>query len=140
MNKFIVFFLAVATISGACESDDRQTVREKLKTNIIYILADDLGYNELGCYGQQEILTPRIDQLAAEGIKFTQHYAGTSVCAPSRSVLMTGLHTGHTPSRGNMEVEPYGQFQIPEKTVKSRLYSSRQLMKQKLNECGILSS
>jgi arylsulfatase A-like enzyme len=63
--------------------------------NIILILADDLGYGDLGCYGQQAIRTPRIDQLAAEGMLFTSHYAGSTVCAPSRCALMTGLHTGH---------------------------------------------
>jgi len=69
--------------------------------NIIVILADDLGYGELGCYGQQVILTPRLDQMAAEGIRFTQFYAGATVCAPSRSVLMTGQHGGRTRVRGN---------------------------------------
>ncbi len=65
-------------------------------------MADDLGYGDLGCYGQQEIQTPRIDQLASEGMRFTQTYAGSTVCAPTRSVLMTGLHTGHTRVRGNV--------------------------------------
>ena len=69
--------------------------------NIIFILADDLGYGEIGCYGQKRIKTPNIDKLAAEGIRFTQCYAGTTVCAPSRSALMTGQHTGHTRIRGN---------------------------------------
>jgi len=69
--------------------------------NIIFILADDLGYGDLGCYGQKKIKTPNIDRLAAEGIRFTQCYAGTTVCAPSRSSLMTGQHTGHTRIRGN---------------------------------------
>ncbi len=69
--------------------------------NIIFILADDLGYGELGCYGQTKIKTPNIDRLAAEGIRFTQCYAGTTVCAPSRSCLMTGRHSGHTRIRGN---------------------------------------
>jgi arylsulfatase A-like enzyme len=71
------------------------------KPNIIFILADDLGYGEPGCYGQKIIQTPNIDRLAAEGMKFTQFYAGNTVCAPSRSVLMTGLHMGHTRVRGN---------------------------------------
>ena len=71
------------------------------KPNIIFILADDLGYGEVGCYGQKIIQTPHIDRLAAEGMKFTQFYAGNTVCAPSRSVLMTGLHMGHTRVRGN---------------------------------------
>jgi len=71
------------------------------KTNIIWIMADDLGYGDLGCYGQRKIKTPRLDQMAREGLKFTQFYAGATVCAPSRSVLMTGQHTGHTFVRGN---------------------------------------
>lgn len=87
------------------------------KPNIIYIMADDMGYNDLGCYGSPHIQTPNIDRMAAEGIRFTQHYAGNSVCAPSRSALMTGQHTGHTPVRGNRQWEPYGQFPLPEKTT-----------------------
>lgn len=69
--------------------------------NIVLILADDLGYGALGCYGQQKIRTPNLDRLAAQGMRFTQAYAGSHVCAPSRSTLMTGLHTGHTPVRAN---------------------------------------
>jgi len=79
------------------------------KPNIIYILADDLGYGDLSCYGQKKFDTPHIDQLAAEGMLFTQHYAGSTVCAPSRCALMTGLHTGHAQIRGNREVMPEGQ-------------------------------
>jgi len=71
------------------------------RPNIIFILADDLGYGDLGCYGQKEIATPNIDCIAAEGIRFTDHYAGSTVCAPSRCCLMTGLHTGHAHIRGN---------------------------------------
>jgi len=71
--------------------------------NIVYILADDLGYGELGCYGQELIETPHIDSLAARGMRFTQHYSGAPVCAPARCVLMTGLHTGHAHVRGNDE-------------------------------------
>lgn len=69
--------------------------------NIIFIMADDLGYGHLGCYGQEHIKTPHIDRLAREGMRFTQTYSGCAVCAPCRSVLMTGLHMGHTPVRGN---------------------------------------
>ncbi len=69
--------------------------------NIIYILADDLGYGDLSCYGQKTLKTPNLDGLAKSGIRFTQHYAGSTVCAPSRCVLMTGLHTGNTRIRGN---------------------------------------
>ena len=71
------------------------------KPNIVFILADDLGYGMLGCYGQKKIKTPNVDRLAADGMRFTQCYAGCNVCAPSRSTLMTGLHTGHTPIRAN---------------------------------------
>jgi len=79
------------------------------RPNIIFILADDLGYGDLGVYGQQYIHTPHLDQLAAEGMRFTQFYAGTTVCAPSRSSLLTGQHTGHTYVRGNKEIQPEGQ-------------------------------
>ncbi|QDT83674.1 arylsulfatase [Gimesia chilikensis] len=75
------------------------------KPNIIFIMADDLGYGDLGCYGQKKIQTPRIDQMAADGMKFTQMYAGSTVCAPSRCVLMTGRHMGHTRVRGNTWVK-----------------------------------
>ena len=71
------------------------------KPNIVFILADDLGYGDLGCYGQKVIATPNLDQLAAEGMRFTQSYAGSTVCAPSRCCLMTGVHTGHARIRGN---------------------------------------
>jgi arylsulfatase A-like enzyme len=76
----------------------------KEKPNVIFVMADDLGYGDLGCYGQKEILTPHIDRLAREGTRFTDVYAGASVCAPSRSVLMTGQHLGHTRVRGNFGV------------------------------------
>jgi len=71
------------------------------RPNIIFIQADDLGYGDLSCYGQRKFKTPNIDRLAAEGMRFTQYYAGSTVCAPSRSALMTGQHTGHTRIRGN---------------------------------------
>jgi arylsulfatase A len=85
--------------------------------NIIFILGDDLGYSELGCYGQQKIRTPNIDRLAAEGMRFAQHYSGNAVCAPSRCVLMTGMHPGHAFIRDNREVQPEGQWPIPSGTV-----------------------
>jgi arylsulfatase len=75
---------------------------------VVFILADDLGYGELGCYGQEMIRTPNIDALAAEGIRFTQHYSGSPVCAPSRCVLLTGLHTGHAYIRDNDEMSERG--------------------------------
>ncbi len=80
--------------------------------NIIYILADDLGYGEVGCYGQQRIKTPHIDRLAAEGMRFTQHYTGQAVCAPARCALMTGKHMGHAYVRnnGSMKERPKDEF------------------------------
>jgi arylsulfatase A-like enzyme len=71
------------------------------KPNIVYILLDDAGYGDFGCYGQKTLLTPNVDRLASEGMRFTRHYAGSTVCAPSRCTLMTGLHTGHSRIRGN---------------------------------------
>lgn len=85
--------------------------------NIIFILADDLGYGDLGCYGQKKIETPNIDALARDGMRFTQFYAGATVCAPSRASFMTGRHTGHTPVRGNRGFQPEGQFPLPDTTV-----------------------
>lgn len=99
------------------------------KPNIVFIMADDLGYNELGCYGQQIIKTPNIDRIAAEGIKFTQFYSGEAVCAPARCVLMTGKHTGHSYIRNNANPKHLqhlkdqfgwefpGQYPIPDEEV-----------------------
>lgn len=89
-----------------------ETNKEK-QPNIVFILADDLGYGDLSCYGQEKFMTPNIDRLAQSGMRFTQCYSGTTVSAPSRSCLLTGTHSGHTPVRGNMELEPEGQFPLP---------------------------
>ena len=102
-----VFLLAGAQLAFGATERKLNPLAEKLKPqhpNIIFILADDLGYGDLGCYGQTKIKTPNIDRLAAEGMRFTQCYAGSTVCAPSRSALMTGQHTGHTRVRGNEPV------------------------------------
>ena len=88
-----------------------------VKPNIIYILADDLGYGDLSCYGQKHFQTPNVDRMAKEGMRFTQHYAGCTVSAPSRSSLMTGLTTGHTPVRGNKEMTDEGQWPLPANTI-----------------------
>jgi arylsulfatase A-like enzyme len=74
---------------------------QSTRPNIVFILADDLGYGDLGCYGQKQVATPNLDRLAAEGVRFTEAYAGSTVCAPSRCCLMTGLHTGHAKVRTN---------------------------------------
>ena len=114
---------ASAIMVTGCMDQFQQFGKSPTKPNIIYILADDLGYGELGCYGQTKIRTPNIDRLAAEGMKFTQHYSGSSVCAPSRCTLLTGKHTGHSYIRSNYEMggwgpnEPEGQLPIPAETV-----------------------
>jgi arylsulfatase A len=87
-----------------------------MKPNIIFILSDDLAQGDVGCYGQKLIQTPHLDKMAAEGTRFTQAFCGTSVCAPSRTSLMTGLHTGHSPIRANREIQPEGQMPLPAQT------------------------
>ena len=83
------------------------------KTNIILIMVDDAGYGDFGCYGQKLFTTPNIDRMAASGMLFTQHYSGSTVCAPTRCSIMNGVHTGHAFVRGNREVQPEGQAPIP---------------------------
>ncbi|MCA9197083.1 MAG: arylsulfatase [Planctomycetales bacterium] len=87
------------------------------RPNIIFILSDDIAQGDLGCYGQKLIQTPHLDRMAAEGTRYLQAYCGTSVCAPSRSSLMTGLHMGHCPIRANREIQPEGQMPLPAGTV-----------------------
>ena len=122
-----VTLISAAGASGA----EKQKLPEQ--PNIIYILADDMGYGDLGCYGQQKIETPNIDQLAASGIRFTNHYSGSAVSAPTRCITLTGLHSGHSYIRGNDEMgdrgdvwshaamlaDPYleGQRPLPEGTI-----------------------
>jgi arylsulfatase A-like enzyme len=105
------------------------------KPNVIFILADDLGIGDLGCYGQQRIRTPNIDRLAGEGMRFTQHYSGNSVCAPSRCALLTGKHMGHAAIRDNAQRAPgaEGQTPMPAGTV-----TVAQLLKQAGYTTGII--
>jgi len=100
-NLLLICLSALLIVSGSSCENKKEKINKK--PNVIYILADDLGYSELGVYGQKKIETPNIDQLAREGMKFTQHYAGAPVCAPSRCVLLTGKHLGHSQVRGNDE-------------------------------------
>jgi arylsulfatase A len=109
--------LTTHCILAGCSTLANQKIAKKDRPNVIYILADDLGYGDLSCYGQKKFQTPNIDRLAAEGMLFTQHYSGSTVCAPSRCSLMTGLHTGHTQVRGNKGVEPEGQFPLAAGTL-----------------------
>jgi arylsulfatase A-like enzyme len=108
-------FLALAILCSHAFAAD--------KLNIVFILADDLGWGELGCYGQKRIPTPNIDRLAAQGMRFTRHYSGAPVCAPSRCVLMTGRHLGHAEVRGNTQAKRFlpqfdeGQYPLTEQAV-----------------------
>ncbi len=104
--------------SGIAQAEHPTTDPPKSATpNFIFVLSDDIAQGDLGCYGQQLIKTPRLDQMAAEGTRYLQAYCGTSVCAPSRSSFFTGLHTGHCPVRGNYEVPPEGQLPLPDEVV-----------------------
>lgn len=88
----------------------------KRRPNVIYIMTDDQGYGDVGCYGQKLIETPNLDRMASEGMKFTDHYSGTCICAPTRCILMTGLHNGHSYIRDNYEINGY-QLPIPDDTL-----------------------
>jgi len=112
-SGWISVIMGCIFVAGSCSIKTSAQSRP----NIIFILADDLGYGDIGVYGQQQIKTPHIDQLARAGKMFSQFYTGTAVCAPSRSSLMTGQHTGHTPIRGNRGVKPEGQWPLPAHTV-----------------------
>jgi arylsulfatase A-like enzyme len=108
------------------------------KPNIIFILADDMGYGDLGCYGQTKIKTPNIDKLATEGMKFTQCYAGNTVCAPSRCALMTGKHMGHAFVRGNADVAlPPNEITIA-KILKDAGYATANIGKWGLGDPGTI--
>ena len=102
-RKFLKFAAgsAAGILLNGCSAPLGRSARSNRKPNIIFIMADDLGFGNLGCYGGKKILTPSVDRMAREGLRFTEVYAGHCVCAPSRSVLMTGQHTGHTRVRGN---------------------------------------
>lgn len=115
MRRMIVPVLFATLLLGQAAGTAAKGVVSQ--PNFILIVADDLGHGELGCYGQRKIKTPHLDQLAAQGLRFTQHYAGNNVCAPSRCSLLTGLHPGHAFIRDNREVRPEGQFPLPAGTV-----------------------
>lgn len=126
-NKLtLLLFLFIAGLVAA----NAQAAERARKPNIVFIMADDLGYGDIGPFGQKIIRTPTLDKLAAEGMRFTQHYAGNNVCAPSRCVLMTGKHPGHAAVRDNKEVGDWysgeGQYPIPatEQTVASVLHAA----------------
>ncbi len=119
MSVTRALFLALAGLAGLHLAGPRPTLADRpppakaRRPNIILIVADDLGYAELGCYGQKKIRTPNLDRMAAQGMRFTQNYAGSPVCAPSRCCLMTGKHGGHAAIRNNKAVKPEGQEPLP---------------------------
>jgi len=133
MGKRAKFIFLVLILLGAMMACQEKNEEETRKPNIIYILADDLGYGELGCYEQEKIETPNIDKLAETGMRFTQHYSGSPVCAPARCNFFTGRHPGHAVIRGNHEwssrgnVWDYvemindstleGQYPLPDSTI-----------------------
>ncbi len=120
MKKQDLIYLSasMAFIAGCSGTSEKPEKTEKNNfPNIIYIMADDMGYGDLGCYGQETIKTPNIDNLAEQGMRFTQHYAANTVCAPSRCGLLTGKHMGHADIRGNAEAEPHGQMPLPDQAV-----------------------
>ncbi|MBZ0257983.1 arylsulfatase, partial [bacterium] len=118
----------LSSIDNSCSAQDAKTSNNKRKPNIIFIMADDLGYGDLGCYGQKLIQTPNIDKLAAEGLRFTQAYAGAPVCTPSRCTLMTGLHNGHSAARDNV---PHYHTYLEEEDV-----TIAEVLKQAGYKCG----
>jgi len=127
----LLSLFAVAVAVAGVDASAAQSQRQR--PNVIFILADDLGYGDLGCFGQKLIKTPNIDGLAKEGMRFTQAYAGATVCAPSRCCLMTGKHGGHAAIRGNREIKPEGQEPMPADT-----FTVAHLMKKAGYSTGII--
>jgi arylsulfatase A len=130
MNKLLIIAISLLTINGQIQAQSKKKTAKL--PNIVYIYADDLGYAELGCYGQQKIKTPNLDRMAAEGMRFMQHYTSMPVCAPARCMLMTGKHGGHSYIRGNHEL---GGF--PDSTERGQMplraaeFTVAELVKQK---------
>ena len=106
--NYLIFVFLWMIFAGNAISQPRK--KENKRPNFIIILADDLGYGETGCYGQKIIRTPHIDKLAEQGIRFTDFYSGSAVCAPSRCCLMTGLSTGHAQIRDNIEIGEWNDY------------------------------
>jgi len=122
MRATLLFLALVSSLRLCVES----ALAAPRPPNVVFIIADDLGWGDLGSYGQKIIRTPNVDRMAAEGIRFTQHYSGNAVCAPSRCVLMTGKHPGHAFIRDNRSTQPEGQWPIPADTVTmAKLFKSR---------------
>ena len=132
-RQFLLLLFVIPALMCLCTGVCRSATE---RPNIVFILADDLGYGELGCYGQQRIKTPEIDQLAAQGIRFTDCYAGSTVCAPSRCTLMTGYHTGHARIRGNALMSLQAQDVTVAQVLKQSGYATAIIGKWGLGEAG----
>jgi arylsulfatase A-like enzyme len=102
INSVLAIVVTTLLFPDASVAAKSEALQQGRQPNVVFIMADDLGYGDLGCYGQKEIRTPNMDRLASQGLRFTQAYSGGPVCTPARSVLMTGLHNGHTPARDNI--------------------------------------
>ncbi len=129
--RILNIILAFSFILTSCK---KQVVETPKKPNIIFILADDLGYGDLGVYGSKHIKTPHLDKMAANGIRFTNHYSGSTVCAPSRSTLMTGMHTGNTYIRGNNDLSITDSVVVVPELLKPAGYSTGLIGKWGLGE------
>ena len=129
-------FAGASSLLPSCASAARTRGRRGKKPNIIFILADDLGYGDVGCFGQKTIQTPNIDKLAAEGMRFTDHYAGSTVCAPSRCCLMTALHSGHALVRGNARLPLRPEDVTVAELLKKAGYATGIIGKWGLGEAG----
>lgn len=114
-GRFLTILVSLIAVFSCTHSE--VLADKNSKPNIIYILADDMGVYDLGCYGQEMIQTPHLDKMAQEGIRFTEHYAGSTVCAPSRGALMSGKHTGHGYIKGNFAMESEGNLPLPAETA-----------------------
>lgn len=111
MRSYLFFAIGFLVVT-VCTTTEKKEKKDTAPASIFYIMTDDIGHADVGVYGAEKIKIPHLDQMAAEGIKFTQHYSGAPVCAPERCVHMTGKHTGNAYTRGNAQAQPYGHPEI----------------------------
>lgn len=128
MNQKKIIYPAITAIALA-GTITPSAAQKNNQPNIIYILADDLGYGDIGCYGQKYIKTPNIDRLATEGIRFTQHYSSAPVCAPARCCLMTGKHLGHAFVRNNLELKDSSDFKTGQLPIPDETFTLAEMLK-----------